>query len=286
MKSISIAISTYNHRKFLEKAIDSALGQKTVYPFGIVLLDDASTDGTTVIVESYARQYPEKISAIVHATNRGAVASGLELLGRVTGDYVAMLEGDDYWTHVDKLQIQVDFLEANPDFVLCGHGCLVRNEWTGTEFVKDGPGMDLTLTTRHLIDFHIPTASLVFRNRLITQWPESLLAAGFADRPLAIMLSQLGQVRYLAQPMSVHRLHPGGVWSGNYILDPTKPVLETTPQGYQKLVVYLNALRAYLNHEHDGRIQELIDWVEIEVERQGQRPSSVTKPPGDTSGGA
>ena len=271
MKTISVAILTYNHQAYLQQAIDSVLRQSTIYPYDILLLDDCSTDGTTEIVKAFAQQQPDRVRAIVHPVNRGPIESFIELLSQATGDYVATLEGDDYWIDDDKLQIQVGFLEANPGFVLCGHRCIVRNEWTGTEKIKGESGDDLTLTTRNLIDFVIPTASMVFRNHLIDEWPESLLEAGFEDRPLAIMLSQLGQVRYLMRPMSVYRLHSGGVWSGSYIVDPMQTVLETTPEGYHKLMQFWSALRPYLDHQYDDRIQELVDWVELEIERQRAR---------------
>ena len=274
MKTISVAISTYNHEAFLQQAIDSVLMQRTVYPYDILLLDDCSTDGTTGIVNACALRYPGRVRTIVHSDNKGAIESGLELLSQVTGDYAAILEGDDYWVDADKLQIQIDFLEANPGFVLCGHDCIVRNEWTGTEKVKVGGGLDLTLTTRNLIDFHIATASMVFRNHLIHHWPESLFQAGFGDRPLAILLSQLGQVRYLARPMSVHRLHAGGLWSRSYIVDPEQESLETTPEGYRKLLQFWEALSVYFDHQYDDRIRELVEWVEHEIERQRIRSAA------------
>ena len=274
MKTISVAVSTFNHQAFLQQAIDSVLMQKTVYPYELVLLDDCSTDGTTAIASACAQRYPERVRAIVHPVNQGAIESGLELLSLVRGDYVAMLEGDDYWIDADKLQIQVDFLEANPDFTLCGHDCIVRNEWIGTERVKVGATVDLTLTTRNLLDFHIPTASMVFRNHLIRQWPEALFQAGFGDRPLAILLSQLGQVRYMARPMSVHRLHAGGLWSGSYIVDPAQESPETTPEGYRKLLQFWEALRVHFDHQFDDRIRELVQWVELEIERQKTRSAA------------
>jgi glycosyltransferase involved in cell wall biosynthesis len=274
VKTISVAISTYNHEAYLQQAIESVLMQKTAYPYDVLVLDDCSTDGTTAIVKAYVQRYPHRVRAIVHPVNKGSIESFIELITGVTGDYVATLEGDDYWIDDDKLQVQVDYLEANPDFVLCGHNCIVRNEWTGTEKIKVQSGSDLTLTTRNLIDFVIPTASMVFRNHLIDRWPESLFGAGFEDRPLAIMLSQLGQVRYLSRPMSVYRVHAGGLWSGRYIVDPTQDVLETTPEGYGKLMQFWDALGPYLDHQYDDRIQELVDWVELEIERQRTRAAA------------
>ena len=89
MHAISVAINTYNHAPFLEEAIESVLRQKTVYPWHIVVLDDCSTDGTTEIVKAYERRHPDRVRAIIHPVNKGPIASGIELLAAVTGDYVA-----------------------------------------------------------------------------------------------------------------------------------------------------------------------------------------------------
>ena len=76
------------------------------------------------------------------------------------------------------------------------------------------------------------------------------------------------------RPMSVYRLHAGGVWSGSYIVDPTQSVLETTPDGYRKLAQFWRAVGVYLDHVHDDRIQELLDWVDGEVNRQRTLPAA------------
>ena len=90
---------------------------------------------------------------------------------------MALLEGDDYWIEPEKLERQVDFLESNTGYVLSGHNCVTRDEWTGTEKIRCRWDNDMTLTTCHLIDFPIPTASMVFRNRLLGEWPQPLLAS-------------------------------------------------------------------------------------------------------------
>jgi glycosyltransferase involved in cell wall biosynthesis len=269
--TISVAITTYNHVAYLRQALESVIAQETSYPFEVVVLDDCSTDGTSEIVSAYSRSFPDRIRAIVHPRNHGALASALELLQEVRGEYVALLEGDDYWIDSTKLQTQVTFLETHRDFVLCGHNCVIRNEWTGSERLFREWDHDVTLTVRHLIDFPMPTASMLFRNGLISEWPPSLVAAGFGDRPLALMLSQLGSVQFLKQAMSVYRVHAGGAWSGRHIVDPYAPVHETTEDGLRKLVSYWEALRDYLNHEHDDRISELVQWADSEIDRQRSR---------------
>jgi glycosyltransferase involved in cell wall biosynthesis len=264
---ISVAVLTYNHEAFLAQALDGVLSQVTSYSYDVFVLDDSSTDGTASALLSYAERHPGRIQPILHRENVGALRSASELLSQLPGEYVALLEGDDYWIDRTKLETQVAFLDEHPDFVLCGHNCVVRNEWLGSETVAPGPSEDCTLDSGRLLDFHIPTASMVFRNHLVHAWPERLVEAGFGDRPLAIMLAQLGRVRYLARPMSIYRIHPGGAWSGHYLLDPTSPVPQTSAEGWRKLSTFWGALNEYLEHRHDTRIQQLLDQAQRQIER-------------------
>jgi glycosyltransferase involved in cell wall biosynthesis len=257
---LSVVINTYNQVAFVVEAIESVLMQQTTFDFEIVVVDDCSTDGTREILISYADKYPGKIRLILYETNQ-ALADTIEMLLRhATADYIALLEGDDYWTDPEKLQTQVAFLDANPDYVLCGHNCVIRNEWTNTEVVRPDGNEDLTvtLTTRELIHSHIPTASMVFRNRLLDTWPECFMRLGFGDRPLQIMLSELGKVLYFTRPMSVYRIHSGGVWSSKYVTNLEKPIPDTTPEGCMKLIEYWEILSVYLDHQYDEDIFKLI----------------------------
>jgi glycosyltransferase involved in cell wall biosynthesis len=276
--NVGVALLTYNHAKFLSQALDSVLMQETRYSYEIFVLDDCSTDGTADILISYARRYPDRIHPILHQTNRGSLASFIELFGLVPGDYMALLDGDDCWTDSAKLQTQVDFLEENPDFVLCGHNCVVRNEWTGAETLPPEMLEDRTLSTRELLDFHVPSSSMLFRNGLVREWPARLIEAGWEDRPLTLMLCAFGKVHYSGRPMSMYRMHDGGVWSGRYVVDAHKPIPETSVEGWLKLIQFWNALREYFSHRYDDRIQELIEDAEREIARrrdvEGDRASA------------
>ena len=274
---LSVAVLTYNHARYLKQALDSVMMQQTSFPFRIVVLDDCSTDGTTDLLAAYQRRYPERITSIVHQENAGALASSMELLNSADGEYVAMLEGDDFWLDPHKLQTQVDFLEGHPEFVLCGHDCVILNEWTGTEVIHGHGVADFTLSLENLIDFHLPTASMVFRNGLVREWPEPLVRGGFGDRPLAIMLAQVGKVRHLARPMSVYRVHSAGIWCGRYILDPYANQLETTAEGWQLMIGFWEALAIYLDHQHDDRIGQLVRharWEIVRADVASKEPSS------------
>ena len=121
-KMVSVFMLAYNHEKYIAEAIDSVLMQKTDFDFDIVIGEDCSTDATRRIVLEDAQKYPNKIKPILHNVNVGAMLNQRYVLEACTGKYVAMCEGDDYWTDPFKLQKQVDFLEANKEYVLATHG--------------------------------------------------------------------------------------------------------------------------------------------------------------------
>jgi glycosyltransferase involved in cell wall biosynthesis len=118
---LSVAIITFNHERFIAQALESVLGQRTNFPLEILVADDHSTDSTPAIVADFHRRHSEKIVPILRDRNIGAVPNFTETVGACRGEYVALLEGDDYWLDSSKLQRQVDFLEAHPDFAICCH---------------------------------------------------------------------------------------------------------------------------------------------------------------------
>ncbi len=118
---VSILLLTYNHKKYISQAIESVLNQKTNFEFEILIGDDCSTDGTCEIVDDYQKKHPDFIKTIRSGENVGALKNEKRLMEAAEGKYLAFLEGDDYWTDSLKLQKQIEFLEANPDYGLV-HG--------------------------------------------------------------------------------------------------------------------------------------------------------------------
>lgn len=114
---VSICTLTYNHEKYISKAIDSFLIQKTDFTFEIVIGEDCSTDGTREIVFNYAKKYSDIINVVTSRENVGINENARRTVNACTGKYIAFCEGDDYWHDKYKLQKQVDFLESNKDFV-------------------------------------------------------------------------------------------------------------------------------------------------------------------------
>lgn len=119
---LSVILITYNHEKYIEKALDSVLSQVTDFPFEIVIGDDCSPDDTKNIIREYKDKYPDIIRIVHREKNTGRPTLNVyETTMKCRGDYLAYLEGDDYWTDSDKLQKQMDFLNEHPEYIACTH---------------------------------------------------------------------------------------------------------------------------------------------------------------------
>jgi len=213
---VTVRCITYNHEKFIKDALEGFISQQTDFRFEVIVHDDCSTDRTAEIVKEYARKYPSIIKPIFEEKNiyRDPGKPVLKILDtHMRGKYVAMCEGDDYWTDQHKLQKQVDFLESHPDFQMCFHGSLVHYEYGNKEdhpwtIVEDREYTPIELTFNYLSQ----TASLVFRrtfydSELYKRFPPELMF----DVPMIAINAQLGRVWGFPELMNVYRRHPGGV---------------------------------------------------------------------------
>ena len=118
---VSVCTITYNHEKFIAEALDSFLMQETDFPFELVVDDDCSPDGTADVVRQYMIKFPNIIKPNLREKNVGMMPNFIENMKRAKGKYIALCEGDDYWTDPLKLQKQVDFLEGNEGYVCAYH---------------------------------------------------------------------------------------------------------------------------------------------------------------------
>src|ERR1019366_1015566 len=125
---VGVLMITYNHEKFIAQALESVLMQKADFPFELVIGDDCSTDGTREIVREYSQKYPEIIRAHLRERNIGAKENFRQVFLASRGRYLALLEGDDYWTDSRKLQLLADVLDAHPETTLRGHRTIRHDE--------------------------------------------------------------------------------------------------------------------------------------------------------------
>ncbi|MDD3251309.1 MAG: glycosyltransferase [Lachnospiraceae bacterium] len=225
---VSICCITYNQASYIRDALEGFLKQKTDFAYEVLIHDDASTDGTAEIIREYATRYPDRILPILQTQNQYALGrtsvSGLYNFPRVRGRYVAMCEGDDYWTDAEKLQMQVDYMEAHPDCSLCFHSARVEVQGRAvTEQLMRPYRSDRRITSEEIIDktSGYPTASLLFRSEMIARLPDFYMNAPIADIPLQLLAAARGWAYYMDRPMCVYRLGGAASWTtlmkqGNY----------------------------------------------------------------------
>jgi len=222
---VSICCITYNHEKYIRDAIESFLMQKTTFPFEIIIHDDASTDNTSKIIIEYAKKYPDLFVPILQSENqwsKGIRPSPTYVWPRVRGKYIALCEGDDYWTDSLKLQKQVDFLEMNADCSWCCHPAAVVDEDGGVTnyFMRPlGTPQNNKYTIKDVISEgggFCATASIVLRSNTIKNLPDWIFKAPVGDAPLILIISCEGYVGYIDNIMCVRRRNVPGSWSDNF----------------------------------------------------------------------
>ena len=213
---VSIGCFTFNHEKFVGQAIEGFLMQQTNFQFEIIIHDDASTDGTREIIKSYQKKYPEIIFPLFQNENQWSKGVRMLLakfvLPNARGKYLAFCEGDDFWIDPKKLQQQVDFLEASPDYSMCFHNAIIHYENSQNINRPFAEIADREYTGKELLaEWNVPTASIVFRiDSYRPLYNPNIL---FGDTALILTLAQWGKIYGKSETMSVYRKHAGGMSS-------------------------------------------------------------------------
>lgn len=215
--TVSIVCITYNHAPYIRDALEGFVRQQTDFPFEVLVHDDASTDGTADIIREYAARYPALIRPVFQERNRyseGAAIAREFLFPLIRGRYVALCEGDDYWTDPRKLQKQVEALEAHPEVDICAH--LVRKRKNGQPDGYEGPrtGRRIFPVSRVIWGGggFVATCSLLCRREAyLADTPMRRLL--FYDYTLQIQGSLRGGLLYLPDCMAVYRRGVPGSWS-------------------------------------------------------------------------
>lgn len=213
---VSICCITYNQRDYIRQCLDGFLMQKTSFPLEIIVHDDASTDGTQDVIKEYAKKHPELFQIIIQKENQ--YSQGVNVLNNVfscaRGKYIAICEGDDYWTDPLKLQKQVDFLEKNGDFVMCSHGCdIFRNGAIHRYKTTDDPYLKYSIQDLITGNWFFQTLSVVFRRDSISL-SDLCRYKLCSDQHLVYELLRHGPGARMNAAMGVYRVHNEGVWSG------------------------------------------------------------------------
>lgn len=212
---VTVCCTTYNHESYVHEAIESFLVQETEFPFEIIIHDDASTDSTAAIIQGYAERYPRLIRTIIQTENQYSKAGLINprfVFPMAAGKYLALCEGDDYWTDRRKLHKQVSFLEANPGYVITYSDCQPFDENGAIDHDYGGARKDLTATQLKKAT-PIFTLTSCFRN-VIDEVPLDLMSARYGDLVTWSLLGHHGRGKYLPEVSpSAYRVHDRGIHS-------------------------------------------------------------------------
>lgn len=267
---VSVTMVTYNHEEFIAKAIDSILMQNTNFDYEIVIGEDYSTDNTRNIIIDYNKRYPKKFRLLLNETNLGMHRNGAQTFQACTGKYIAMLEGDDYWTSPEKLQKQVDFLDGHPECAICFHDVI--------EVYKDGDRDSHSFFGNDRKEFYtiedllkenfIPTPSTMFRSGLVSSIPEWFSLLPMGDWPLHILNALHGEIGYINEVMAVHLNHRGGAWAA---------MRQNRLEAQKASMLLYDNLYIHLENKYRPKIARLLHNLCIEIAKGHENSEQLSQ---------
>ncbi len=252
---VSILMVTYNHVNFIAQAIEGVLTQETDFEYELVIGEDCSTDGTREIAKSYAEKFPNQIRVLFNEKNLGMQKNFLKVLDACRGEYIAFLEGDDYWKNSLKLQKQIDFLDRHSNYVGTFHDTDIVSEVNQSDeitFWKDWQDkLDCSLedTISWTPPFH--TSSFLVKSKCLENLPNNFLKFNSVDVALYIISASQGLLRRIPETMSAYRRHDGGI---------TKTSSQQGIRFYSNRIYLFCYLKQYLNGKASHKFDEVIAW--------------------------
>lgn len=226
--AVSVVCNAYNHEKYIRSALEGFVMQKTTFPFEVLIHDDASTDRTAEIIREYEIKYPEIIKPIYSKENQYSKRDGSLIriqYGRVQGKYIAICEGDDYWTDPLKLQKQYDLLESYPEIDICATAA--KTEFNGGINGQIAPAVkDCIFPTEDVIlgdGGFVATASLMYRTN-IRKNPLPFFNVLSLDYTIQIAGSIRGGMLFLADYTCVYRMFTEGSWTSRVAHNPERSI--------------------------------------------------------------
>lgn len=270
-KYLSVFVQTYNHEKYIAQCLESILNQKTNYDFEINIIDDCSTDQTRKVIQKFKDKYPDKINLFYEDKNLGHIRTQIVTLKgfkTLQGKYIAMMEGDDYWSDENKLQKQISFLENNPDFVGCGHTVVKIYE----DSSKEPHQLNYWKERREILDIHdcimirtfFHMSSLVLRNVFKNNWPEFLSSEYSCDLLYTPLFAQYGKMKYFDEDMGIYRAHSGGSFS-------TRDSVSMHLFEIKSLIRYNRWLHYKYSGSYNSYIMHRISYLQENEGREGFR---------------
>lgn len=246
---VDIIMPVYNHANYLTQAIEGVVNQKTLFKFRLLIGDDCSKDNSREVILKYAEQYPDIIHPVLHGQNKGSTGNAQHLIALVTSRYMGICEGDDYWTDDHKLQKQIDFLEANPDFTVCFTRAGVVNEINEEWPYAFVPLKKDVFTFADIVQENvIPTATVIYRNVFPKPFPDFIYRMLAGDWILHMMALSKGNAKFIDEQTAVYRRHSGGL---------------TNTEDYQRKheelqIIMFEEMNKYLDYKYDAVFRKQI----------------------------
>ena len=242
---VSVCVLSYNHENYIRQCLDGIMMQEVSFPIEVIIHDDASTDKSQQIIQEYVQKYPDIVKPIFQKENQYSKRKSIVghfLFPKCTGKYVALCEGDDYWTDPLKLQKQVDFMESHPEYSFCCHRFVIyeqnkniyRQEYAHA-YYQDGKNLEITEN--------------LFLNVWVTMTLTSLYRRDAAEKAISTCLEkyhdtkdvylfyellQLAKGISLNQNMGVYRWHDKGVAIGQDSVSRYKNGVDTYAKIYEQ----------------------------------------------------
>lgn len=282
---VSVVCTAYNHGPYIREALESFVNQKTDFEYEVLVNDDCSTDDTADIIREFAEKYPERIIPFIQEKN--LYSQGINIYNHVfypvaRGKYIALCEGDDYWTDPMKLQLQVDFLESHPEYTACVHNTMIHycdasqpdRPYVPAEGDRDIPFEQVIQGMG--VSYH--TSSIIARRENIidtTDYRDVAYRHGFTDYAIGIRFSLEGKVRFLERFMSVYRVASNpAAWSSG---------VNNHYRGLKRFVVgeieMFKTLLPHLDEEKAALVKQVLLEREYELFYITGQVREMTKPP-------
>ena len=267
--SVSVVMITYNHEEFVEEAIESILSQECDFDFELVISDDHSPDGTKNKIEQLIQNHPKgnKIRFIAQDPNLGMMKNTKFVLQQAKGDYIAICEGDDYWTDKLKLQRQFEILENNKEVVLSFHNATIYNQNTKESKPFNSYSKELYSSSDLFDTWLIPTASSFFRNVIPSKLPDFLLEGTHGDLALFLLLGESGLFHCTNEILSVYRINDNGVTQSGF-------------KGIQHNLNHINQIECMLDYFGNTHKTELNERLSLYLLSNAQLYANAKKQKG------
>jgi glycosyltransferase involved in cell wall biosynthesis len=222
---VSVVVASYNHGEYIAKALDSILAQKVNFAIEIIVVDDGSTDSSLAIIDAFAQQYPEKIIVLKSTENQGVRKNIFRSKAAINSDYVAILDGDDYWSYDLKLQTQIDFLDEHKEYNGAFHDTKIIHDDTAGQilfpqkkYYSQNYKFNEDLYPSDIISRQVilPSSSAVLRIDVLKDEEWALISDNYSFLwKLSCLLIRASKFRFFNEVWSVYRNHANGISKAN-----------------------------------------------------------------------